>query len=346
MWYARPLTAPQFVRALQMCFESLRGMPKELVFDQDRLLAVDENYGDIIFTRQFEQFRLTSGFDVYLCRGNDPETKGRTEAVVKFFKGNFAKNRLFVGIDIWNESFDEWLDRTGNAKKHGITKKIPAEVFEQERLFLKPVPSTIRYSEDIVTRTVHKDNVIFYDGNRYSVPLGTYSPGRDVALEVNGDKLIILDAIDNYIIAEHTLSKIKGELVSNNNHKRDTSMKLDAIQDALWKRFNRAEEARIFLTQIRRLKPRYARDQFALIEKTLNNRNQIIVWNALNYRVTHSLFSAVEFRNAVEYFEGRIEEEIEQIPSNENIIAFESVAAVSKKRELSEYARVAKWGDQ
>lgn len=346
MWYVQKLTAIQFVQALQICFDYLCGMPDELVFDQDRLLAVDENYGDIIFTKQFEQFRLSSGFDVYLCRGNDPETKGRTEAVVKFFKGNFAKNRLFMGIDIWNESFDEWLDRTGNAKRHGITKKVPAEVFEQERLFLKPVPSKIRYSGNIVTRSVHKDNVIFYEGNRYTVPLGTYSPGCEVVLEVDGDKLTILDSIGGCIIAEHTLSKTKGELVTNNNHRRDTSAKLDVVEDALWKRLNSSDEAGVFLSQIRRLKPRYARDQFALMDKTLDRHCQMAVWKALNYCMTHSLFSAVEFKNAAEYFEERLGSEIGEAPQGGNIIAFESVAAVSKKRELSEYARAAKRGDQ
>ena len=346
IWYTRKPTAIQFVQALQICFEHLNGMPKELVFDQDRLLAVDENYGDIIFTQQFEQFRLSSGFSVYLCRKSDPETKGRTEAVVKFFKGNFAKNRLFMDIDIWNESFEEWLDRTGNAKQHGITKKIPAEVFKQERLFLKPVPSTIRYSEDIVTRIVHKDNKIFYEGNRYTVPLGTYSPGREVALEVDGDKLTIRDAIDDYIIAEHTLSKGKGDLVSNNNHRRDNTTKLDAVQNALWKRLNSTDEARAFLTQIRRLKSRYARDQFALIDKTLNNHEQITIWKALNYCMTHSLFSAVEFKNAAQYFDNHFETALNQSPQTVNIITFDSVAAISKKRALSEYAQAVKGGNQ
>ena len=346
VWYAKPLTALQFVQALQMCFDYLCGMPKELVFDQDRLLAVDENYGDIIFTQQFEQFRLSSGFDVYLCRGSDPESKGRCEAVVKFFKGNFARNRFFMDIDGWNQSFEDWLDRTGNAKRHGITKKVPAEVFEQERLFLKPVPSTRRYSEGIVTRTVHKDNKIFYEGNRYTVPLGTYSPGREVVVEVDGDKLTILDSIDPVVIAEHTLSKTKGELVQNNNHKRDTSTKLDAVQDALWKAFNCTDEAMVFLTQIRRLKPRYARDQFALMEKTVTSHGQMTVWKALNYCVTHSLFSAVEFRNASEYFSSRMEAETAQSAQAGNIIEFNSVAAVSKKRDLSEYALAAKGGDE
>jgi len=82
MWYTRSLTSLQFVQALQMCFEYMCGMPKEIVVDQDRLLAVDENYGDIIFTHQFEQFRLSSGFDVYLCRVNDPQTKGYVKTFI------------------------------------------------------------------------------------------------------------------------------------------------------------------------------------------------------------------------------------------------------------------------
>jgi hypothetical protein len=346
MWYARKPNAIQFVQALQICFEYLSGMPAQLVFDQDRLLAVDENYGDIIFTQQFEQFRLSSGFEVYLCRKSDPETKGRTEAVVKFFKGNFAKNRLIMDIDIWNRSFEEWLDRTGNAKRHGITKKIPAEVFEQERLFLKPVPSTIEFSEGILTRTVHKDNKIFYDGNRYTVPLGTYSPGREVIIKVKGDELIISDAIDHYVIAEHTLSKGKGELVKNNNHRRDTSTKLDDIQEALWKKLNGTDEAGVFLTQIRSLKPRYARDQFALIDKTMDAHDQIAIWNALNYCLTHSLFSAVEFKNAAEYFKARLETAAAEAPQAGNVISFDSAVAVSKKRDLAEYAKAARGGEQ
>ena len=266
---------------------------------------------------------------------------------MKFFKRNFAKNRQFVDIDVWNDDCADWLDRTGNAKRHETTKKIPAEVFEQERLFLKPVPSTVRFSDDILTRDVHKNNTIFYEGNRYTVPVGTYSSVRKVALVIDGDKLIIRDAIDNYIIAEHALSKNKGELVSNSNHRRDTTTKLDAIQDALRNRFNNIDEAEVFLTHIRKLKPRYARDQFALIEKTMNTHGQMCICKALNYCVTHSLFSAVEFKNAAQYFEGQKIMETEEIPPNgNNIIALNSVAAVSKKRELSEYARVAKCGEQ
>lgn len=345
LWYAQPLTSMQLIQALQACFEHMGGMPKELVFDQDRLLTVDENYGDIIYTKEFEQFRLSSGFEVYLCRGSDPESKGRVEAVVKYFKRNYAKNRQIVSIDMWNEGFEEWLQRTGNAMVHGTTKKIPAEVFEQERLFLKPVPSTNKVYETILTRDVHKNNTIFYEGNRYTVPLGTYYPGRKVSLDFEDEKLIIRDDFDGYLIAEHTLSKIKGELVKNNNHRRDTSLKLDSIQEKLLKLLEYSEEAQVFLTQIRRLKARYARDQFSLIGKTLDEHGQDSIEKALNYCITNSLYSAVEFRNAVSYFEDRAERELEEISKYPNVTVLKTAAAVSRKRALSEYARVVKGGE-
>lgn len=342
-WFPRSLTTQQFIRSLQSCFEYMGGMPEELVFDQDRLLAVDENFGDIIYTKEFEQFRLSSGFKAYLCRKSDPESKGRSEAVVKFFKGNFAKNRQFTGIDIWNDDFMDWLDRTGNAKEHGTTKRIPAEVFEQERLFLKPVPSTAKVCEDILTRDVHKNNTVFYDGNRYTVPLGTYPSNEQVALQIDGDQLIIKNLFGDYVIAEHTLSKDKGELVRNNNHKRDTSSKLNELQDSLRKRFDDTEEAGAFLSQIRLLKPRYARDQFSLISKTLDTHGTDSIGKALNYCITHSLYSAVEFKNAAEYFGSK--QEPEGIIHGPNVIDFTAMAAVSKKRALSEYASAMRGGE-
>ena len=43
-WSDRPLATNVFIQMLLGCFEYLGGMPEELVFDQDRLLAVSENY--------------------------------------------------------------------------------------------------------------------------------------------------------------------------------------------------------------------------------------------------------------------------------------------------------------
>ena len=87
VWFPNPPNAKDMVNAIRRsCFEWMGGKPKELVFDQDRLIVVNENYGDIIYTEEFETFKQSEKLDVYLCRKADPPSKGRIEAVVKFFK--------------------------------------------------------------------------------------------------------------------------------------------------------------------------------------------------------------------------------------------------------------------
>ena len=95
-----------------------------------------------MFTYEFEQFKQSEKMDVYLCRKADPESKGKVESVVKFIKINFLENRFHMGIDLLNQSFEAWLERTGNAKVHGTTKKVPAKVFLLEQEHLRPVLPT------------------------------------------------------------------------------------------------------------------------------------------------------------------------------------------------------------
>ncbi|WP_052123411.1 MULTISPECIES: transposase [Heyndrickxia] len=98
-------------------------MTDELVYDQDALLMVNENAGDLILTKEFQSYREARKLKVYFCRKADPESKGRIENVVGYVKGNFAKHRIFQNIDQWNESCISWLERTGNRKVHNTTKK-------------------------------------------------------------------------------------------------------------------------------------------------------------------------------------------------------------------------------
>ncbi|RQD70904.1 MAG: transposase [Tindallia sp. MSAO_Bac2] len=303
VWFSKPPEAKDMVAAIQQCFDWMGGKPKELVFDQDRLIAVDENYGDIIFTREFESFRQMEKLDIYLCRKGDPESKGKAEAVVKFFKNNFAKYRPYTELWVWEEEFESWLHRTGNAKKNSITKKIPAEVFEIECGYLTPV-SYIKETFDgnIILRNVRKDNTVMYEGNRYTVPSGSFSFHEKVQLEIQGDELLIYDIFCDVLLARHKVSFEKGKLIQNNNHLRNKGIKIDKIKNTLIPKFNSQEAALDFLERIHTEKTRYARDQFLLIEKILNEYDIESVETALQYCMCNELFSAVDFRDAVIHF--------------------------------------------
>jgi len=343
-WYTTSLTSAQLIVALEDCFDFFGGITEEIVFDQDRLLAVDENYGDIIYTKEFEAFRQRMGFKVYLCRASDPESKGKVEAVVKYFKHSFARHRRFFDIDQWNEDFIAWLSRTANAKVHGTTKKVPEEVFCQEKLFLKPVPYQRKLSTPIVSRSVHKDNTVIYKGCRYSVPLGTYSPGREVTLEEVDGKLRITDIYDPVVIAEHPLSKEKGRFIKQTNHGRNYSESLDAMAQKLLDKLQGLDEARIFIERVRQLKGRYVRDQFQLIESTVAEFQERTWKKAITYCLTNSLFSATEFRDAAQYFDRQFQEEQQALSQNPKVVLLHKVQI--QQRPLSEYTALLKGGDK
>lgn len=342
VWFDRPLNVADLVRALDDCIEYFGGVTKELVFDQDRLVTINENYGDIIYTYEFEKFRQQIGFDVWLCRAADPESKGRVEAVVKFFKNNFAKNRLFMDLEIWNESFEDWLVRTGNEKVHGVTKKKPADVFAVEAKYLKPVAYTSQIpSTSILTRLVHKNNIVFFEGNRYTVPYGTYKPGLEVALEVKNGVLIITDPFGDILYGEHPICSEKGKLIKNTNHRRDNTQTIEREFTDLCNLFENNPEAVNFLITIRKLKGRYVRDQYSLIKQVIKSKETDIIRQALTYCIANKLLSAVDFRDAAEYFTA-VQSPVTEPSTLENVsnvIPFLKVKA--EKRDLREYSKLA-----
>ncbi|WP_370516698.1 hypothetical protein [Sporomusa sp. KB1] len=238
---------------LTNCFEYLGGVPEELVFDQDKILAVRENYDDIIYTHEFEKFKQAIGFKVYLCRPYDPESKGLVKACIKYVKYNFAANRVYDSLCGWNAACKDWLVRTANRKQHGITKKVPSEVFSDEKAHLRPIPHTIKQPAAIITRQVRKDNTVLFEGNRYSVPVGTFKPGIEVEIKNQGNSRSIWDIEGETLIATHVLSKDKGKLIQNTNHRRDHSQRIDELYQKVLGILGNTEAAATLLDAIRKV---------------------------------------------------------------------------------------------
>jgi transposase len=51
-----PFTTQDVIRAHELAFKYMGGIPNELVYDQDRLFMVSENFGDIILTSEFRGY--------------------------------------------------------------------------------------------------------------------------------------------------------------------------------------------------------------------------------------------------------------------------------------------------
>lgn len=310
-WQDRPFTTRDTIRCHENAFQFLGGMPEEIVYDQDHLISVSENGGDIILTGEFQAYKEERKFKMYLCRKADPETKGKIESVVKYVKGNFADSRVFTTIDNWNERCLDWLERTGNSKVHGSTKKRPAEVFLLEKQHLKPV-SYLTFSEgsngSSITRTVNKDNTVHYKSNRYSVPLGTYRPNglNKVALEMhkddeNNQRIIIKRFPEGEILAKHSLELGKGKLIKNRNHGRDRSKGIQAYKETVTRQFENEQLVNTFIDKMFEAYPRYKRDQLGILQKAAADYPSFINC-ALQKCLDENLTSANDFADVAKHF--------------------------------------------
>lgn len=91
--------AQKFVAAHDLAFRYFGGRTIEIVYDQDRVMSVSENAGDLVLTEAFECYARYAGFSIHLCRGADPQSKGKIERVVGYVKNNYLSCRKYCGIN-------------------------------------------------------------------------------------------------------------------------------------------------------------------------------------------------------------------------------------------------------
>lgn len=344
-WLDRPFTTRDTIRCHEKAFQFFGGVPKEIVYDQDHLITVSENAGDIILTGEFQAYKQERGFRIYLCRKADPQSKGKVENVVKYVKMNFAKHRVFSNLEAWNEKCLAWLRRTGNYNVHHTTKKRPVEVHALEKQHLTPVSSLLSFESNLITsitRTVHTDNVIKYKSNRYSVPLGTYRPKGDntVYLEKLGEELIIRADLQGEILARHPICHGKGELIKNRQHTRDRSKGIQAYKETIIRQFKDQEKALMFVNEVAQKYPRYVRDQLQVIQYAITHfRPQIE--DSLAVCIKEQLWSANDLRDIAQHFT-RIKEAKEVSPASLNESKKDNPAtkATAATREMDYYTKL------
>jgi len=302
VWQDRPLTTVDLIQIHGKAFKYFGGKPEEIVYDQDSIIVVSENAGDIIYTKQFDVYQQTEPFQIYMCRGADPESKGRIENVIGFIKNNFAKNRLFYDLDRWNKEALAWLVRKGNGKQHNTTKRIPAIVFEEEQKHLLPdISKRLKTNSEttVMRRRVRKDNTIMYKSNRYSVPLGTYQKrGVDVDIYVTDGMLTIMNIESGETIAKHDESLNRGRLVQNREHTRDRTLGIAEMAEKVIACFDNKEEAEQFTNELKRRYPRYIRDQFQLIINFAQCHSREELTATVGYCIDMRLYSANDFKYA------------------------------------------------
>jgi len=298
----QPFTTTDVIDHLLDCFDYLGGMPEELVIDQDSIMVVSENYGDIIYTKKFSQFIEEMNLRMYVCRKSDPESKGKIENVIKYVKYNFLQVRDFERRDEAQESLRRWLRRRGNGKISQATKRVPLYDIEEKRKYLRPVQNSLFRKDSLLgreMRLVSDKSFITVDTNEYSVPW-TYR-NRTVEIYKTERELHIFDEKMKEEITSHPICPFSGQRIQNRAHFRNKSMDINELHQRTrdMHSFLRWKE---FVDLVLSVFTRYTRDQCLLALKHFANvEDKTVLEMAVDYCLENSTISMTNLRDTYDH---------------------------------------------
>ena len=312
-----PFKTKEVIDHLLSCFDYIGGVPEELVIDQDRLMVVSENAGDIIYTDDFKYFIEEQEIRMYVCRKDDPETKGKIENVVKYIKCNFLAIRDFLSIEEANTSVFKWLKRRANGKISQATKKIPAILIENEREHLRTVRNSIFRKDSLIgreERDVDEKDRISVNACGYQLP-SKYRK-KTVEVYITKHKVFVFDIYTGEEIVEYDLSLLPGKVISSRGHRREKEKTLQELKDRVVDMFE-SENWNRFVAMNFKAFPRYVRDQCVEAKRYFEVKgiDIFILEGALEYCLENNTPSFANLNDTYAYFKRENEREDLEIPT-------------------------------
>jgi transposase len=343
IFQGQPFRTLDVIRLLLDAFDYFGGRPEELVIDQDRLMVVSENAGDIVCTKDFKHFVDEQEVGLWVCRRADPESKGKIENLVKFTKGNFLSTRDFETVEEANAGVLRWLPRRANGKISQATRQIPAVLIEQERAHLRPLRNSIFRKDSLLgreERTANEKAAISVKACGYQLP--PKYRNKTVEIYTTDEELFVFDVYTGREIVAYKLSLIPGQLVSTRTCQRENEKTIEELRAAVsglfelesWKRFTERNFERF---------PRYARDQCGEAKRFFASREVVteVLERAIAYCLENDTMSFTNLKDTYVHFE-REGRRLEPVPAVEpgGLGHFKPLPV--GQRRLSEYEQAAR----
>ncbi len=269
----RPYDTADFIRDHQSAFAYFGGVAREYVYDQTRLVVINERYREVLLNERFHRFALGHDFGVRVCEGYDPQSKGKVERGVRYVKESFLYGEHFSDVaDVERRSAD-WLNAVANVRTHSGTGQRPVDLFEKERPLLSQRYAVVDRSR----RQVDKTGLLSFGGNKYSVPYVWQR--KEVAVESSDGFLILRDPETGSEIARQAIPEGRGRIVKNNNHYRDYRKSVSDLTAAARSSLQSLDGGSEVVDRLMADNPKIVRDQLRGLV-TLSDRFATEVWQS------------------------------------------------------------------
>jgi transposase len=154
-------------------FRHFGGVPRVLLGDNARALVLgrDRATGTVSFHPAYLSFCRDWNVQPRACAPYRARTKGKTEAGVKFVKGNALADLTFESFAGLEQHLTAWMG-LADQRRHGTTREAPIARFERdERAQLRPlIGHALPWRTQRLRRRVALDAFVDVDTVRYSVP--------------------------------------------------------------------------------------------------------------------------------------------------------------------------------
>jgi hypothetical protein len=150
-------------------FEAAGGVPARVLFDYPKTVASGHLAGAAVLNPDLVRLAAHYRFSPRTTERQDPESKGKVEAVVRFTKSDLIPYEGFHSLDEANQAGAAWCEEV-NGEVHYETRVRPVERLQVERPLFRALPPARPALACGEERKVDRLATVRFVSARYSVP--------------------------------------------------------------------------------------------------------------------------------------------------------------------------------
>lgn len=221
-------TMEHFLACHQKAFDFFGGIPPKIMVDNLKSAVLKRVVGqDPVFNPKYLDFARHYGFTIAPCNVRKGNEKGRVENAVGYVKKNFLAGLQIPDFRAIQPAASRWMDSVANVRIHGVTRKRPLDLFQEEQPSLQSLPV---HPFDIATVSQVRASSQFrvtLDTNRYSVP--AEFAGARLLLKTYPDRLCLY--FEDKLIARHDRSYDRFQDFEDPDHPKELLVQRKKARD-------------------------------------------------------------------------------------------------------------------
>lgn len=324
---------------LEESFIFFGGVCERIQVDNATVFIINASKDNLVWNPRFLALCGLYGIKPTRSLPAHPWSKGKVESPFSYIETHFIAGNEFASFDDLRSKLNKFQDEH-NLEIHGTTKQITKVLFEkEEQSALKPLPINpitgelkryVGFKEEF--RKASSECLISYKGNKYSIP--HYFASKEVWLRVLYGTTLQIYSSKNKLIATHTLSLKKAEVIVNKEHfngyRKESQFDSQAISiSRLIKRFGNYTNIYKFVENIKvqkRINPTYHLYKIANLFEYYDDADCIM---AMEEAITLNVYNFLIIKGTITH---------KTTPKNEQLNLFNiKLPQANIKRDLGDY---------